>query len=85
MNLRYLFVNNKKRFNKVVDKYKPIKKSKEEILVELLQNTKGKQKLAEAISIPFTQQLNYESLSTRVFDVQPLPPGALAFFPNNDE
>ena len=77
MNLRYLFISNKRRFNKLIKKLKP--RTKETVLEQLLRNEKGRTELAKAMANPLISRLDYGSVFERTFVVDPLPRGSLPY------
>jgi hypothetical protein len=56
---------------------------KEALLANLLQTAQGRARLAASFSNPLRQRMDYSSIARRVFNVDPLPQGAIPLYDIN--
>ena len=51
-------------------------------IAELIMSAEGRNALAASLAQPLQQRLDYNGIARRIFDVQPLPAGALPIYDN---
>lgn len=65
---------------RIINGINDMPKSKESIIADALGTQEGRAALAEAMVAPIKAMMDYQSIGRKLFHVEPLPPGAPAYY-----